>query len=75
MEKKISEDRFIVRIRPSRGLRAINLKELWEYRELVYFLTWRDIKVRYKQTVLGVIWAVLQPFTMMIVFTFFWEAG
>ncbi|MFB3060584.1 MAG: ABC transporter permease, partial [Candidatus Binatia bacterium] len=48
-----------------------NLAELWEYRELLYFLTWRDIKVRYKQTVLGVAWAVIQPLGMMLVFTIF----
>ena len=50
---------------------AINLTELWEYRELLYFLTWRDIKVRYKQTVLGAGWAVIQPFMMMVIFTIF----
>ena len=46
----------------SRGWVTLNLRELWEYRELLYFLTWRDIKVRYKQTVLGAAWAILQPF-------------
>jgi len=59
----------VVEIRPSRGWVPINLHELWAYRELLYFLTWRDIKVRYKQTILGFAWAILQPFTMMIVFT------
>ena len=58
-------------IRPSRGWIPINLKDLWVYRELLYFLTWREIKVRYKQTVLGFAWAILQPFCMMIVFTLF----
>jgi len=58
-------------IRPASGWVAINLIELWEYRELLYFLTWRDIKVRYKQTVLGAAWAVIQPFGMMLVFTVF----
>lgn len=58
-------------IRPSRGWIPINLKDLWVYRELLYFLTWREIKVRYKQTVLGFAWAILQPFFMMIVFTLF----
>ena len=58
-------------IRPASGWVAINLIELWEYRELLYFLTWRDIKVRYKQTVLGAAWAVIQPFGMMVVFTVF----
>ena len=58
-------------IRPLRGWVPINLKELWAYRELLYFLTWREIKVRYKQTLLGFAWAVLKPFLMMIVFTLF----
>ena len=58
-------------IQPSRGWRLINLGELWRYRELLYFLTWRDIKVRYKQTLLGAAWAILQPFFTMIVFTLF----
>jgi len=58
-------------IRPSSGWVPLNLAELWEYRELLYFLTWRDIKVRYKQTVLGVAWAVIQPLGMMLVFTIF----
>jgi len=48
---------------------SLRLNELWEYHELIYFLVWRDIKVRYKQTVLGVIWAILQPFLTMVVFT------
>lgn len=58
-------------IQPARGLLKINLKELWDYRELLYFLTWRDIKVRYKQTVLGAAWAILQPLLTMVVFTVF----
>ncbi len=58
-------------IRPSRGWVALNLRDLWNYRELLYFLTWRDIKVRYKQTVLGAAWAVLQPFLTMVVFSVF----
>jgi lipopolysaccharide transport system permease protein len=53
------------------GWRFINFRELWRYRELLYFLTWRDIKVRYKQTVLGAAWAVLQPFATMVVFSLF----
>ena len=47
-------------IRPSRGWISLNLRDLWEYRELLYFLTWRDIKVRYKQTVLGAAWAIIE---------------
>lgn len=56
-------------IKPKRGLANLNFKELWSYRELFYFFAWRDIKVRYKQTVLGIVWAILQPFIMMVVFT------
>ncbi len=58
-------------IRPAVGWVPLNLAELWEYRELLYFLTWRDIKVRYKQTVLGMAWAVIQPIFMMLIFTIF----
>ncbi len=58
-------------IRPPRGWGIPDLRELWRYRELLYFLTWRNIKVRYKQTVLGVAWAVLQPFITMVVFSIF----
>lgn len=58
-------------VRPTRGMRFLDLRELWEYRELIYFLTWRDIKVRYKQTAIGVGWAILQPLAMMLVFTLF----
>jgi lipopolysaccharide transport system permease protein len=53
------------------GWRFIDFRELWRYRELLYFLTWRDIKVRYKQTVLGAAWAVLQPLATMVVFSLF----
>lgn len=55
-------------IRPQKGLIPLNLKELWVYREILYFLTWRDIKVKYKQTVLGILWAILQPFLTMLIF-------
>ena len=58
-------------IRPSRGWVPINFGEMWAYRELLFFLTWRDIKVRYKQTVLGALWAVLQPALTMVVFSLF----
>ncbi len=61
----------VIRIEPSHGWRVLNLRELWEYRELLYFLTWRDIKVRYKQTVLGAAWAIIQPFFTMVVFSLF----
>jgi lipopolysaccharide transport system permease protein len=58
-------------ITPSRGWVSLKLRELWEYRELLYFLTWRDIKVRYKQTALGAAWAIIQPFFTMVVFSLF----
>lgn len=62
-----------VHIEPSRGWVSLRLHEIWEYRELLYFLVWRDIKVRYKQTVLGAVWAVLQPFLTMVVFSVFFN--
>lgn len=58
-------------IQPSRGWEPLNLRELAEYREVLYFLVWRDIKVRYKQTVIGVAWAVIQPFMTMLVLAIF----
>src|SRR5882762_10435623 len=58
-------------IKPEQGLISLGLRELWEYRELLYFLVWRDIKVRYKQTVLGAAWAIIQPVFMMVVFSLF----
>jgi lipopolysaccharide transport system permease protein len=58
-------------IEPGRRFAAVRLKELWQYRELLYFLVWRDIKVRYKQTVLGAAWAILQPLATAVVFTLF----
>jgi lipopolysaccharide transport system permease protein len=58
-------------IRPATGWQLLNLREIWHSRELLYFLIWRDVKVRYKQTLLGAAWAVLQPTMMMIVFTVF----
>ncbi|HEY9046537.1 MAG TPA: ABC transporter permease [Ohtaekwangia sp.] len=57
-------------IEPANRL-SFNFKELWKYRELLYFFTWRDIKIKYKQTVLGFLWAILQPLLMMGIFTFF----
>ena len=59
----------ITMIKPSRGWVALNLKDLWKYRELVYFLIWRDIKVRYKQAALGVAWAIIQPILTMVIFS------
>jgi lipopolysaccharide transport system permease protein len=58
-------------IKPSQGWAALKLDELWEYRELLFFLSWRDIKVRYKQTALGATWAIIQPFFTMVVFSLF----
>ena len=60
-----------IRIQPSSGWGSLNLGELWAHRELVYFLTWRDVKVRYKQTALGAIWAIIQPIMTMAVFALF----
>lgn len=56
-------------IKPKKSLLSIDFKELWSYRELLYFLSWRDIKLRYRQTAIGIGWAVLQPFIMMVVFS------
>lgn len=61
----------VIRIEPSHGWISLKLRELWDYRELLYFLAWRDIKVRYKQTLLGASWAILQPFFTMIIFSIF----
>jgi lipopolysaccharide transport system permease protein len=61
----------VIRLRPRSGWSAVNFRELWEYRELLWFLAARDIKVRYKQTALGVLWAVFQPLVTMLVFTVF----
>jgi lipopolysaccharide transport system permease protein len=66
-----SGDFPVVRIAPRRGWLALDLAELWNYRELLYFFVWRDIKVRYKQTVIGAAWAVLQPLMTMLVFSLF----
>jgi lipopolysaccharide transport system permease protein len=61
----------LLRITPPRHALDVNLREIWDYRELLYFFVWRDIKVRYKQTAIGAAWAVLQPFLTMIVFSLF----
>ncbi|MBN1570668.1 MAG: ABC transporter permease [Acidobacteria bacterium] len=61
----------VLRIEASEGWTSFNLKELWTFRELFYFLTWRDIKLRYKQTELGIAWAILQPLLTMIIFSLF----
>jgi lipopolysaccharide transport system permease protein len=64
-------DSHVIVVKPSKGWISLKLKELWEYRELLYFMAWRDIKVRYKQTVLGAAWAIIQPFFTMVVFSLF----
>jgi lipopolysaccharide transport system permease protein len=59
----------ITYLKPAKGWKALNLTDLWAYRELVYFLIWRDVKVRYKQAALGIAWAIIQPLMVMVVFT------
>ena len=69
--KTVESDVPVFTVKPSRGWISLQLGELWKYRELIYFMTWRDIKVRYKQTVLGAAWAIIQPFFTMVVFSLF----
>src|SRR6266480_1008210 len=64
-------DAPLVTIEPNKAWSAVELRDLWAYRELLYFLTWRDVKVRYKQTELGIAWAIIQPVLTMLVFTLF----
>jgi len=72
MTKSPGETAFpVVRIQPTGNVFALNFRELWEYRELLYFLVWRDVKVRYKQTVIGAAWAIIQPVMTMVVFSIF----
>lgn len=78
LQEKQSEDvayslpnKPLVTIQPGKFWVALDLKTLWAYRELLFFLTWRDIKVRYKQTLLGAAWAIIQPLLTMIIFTIF----
>jgi lipopolysaccharide transport system permease protein len=65
---------FHTHIEPKKKWFSLQLREIWQYRELLFFLTWRDIKIRYKQTVLGFAWAILQPFLTMVVFSIFFGA-
>ena len=67
----VQVEQQVVLIRPVSGWQPVNVRELWLFRELLYFLIWRDVKVRYKQTLLGAAWAVLQPAMMMVVFSIF----
>ena len=71
IDSHAATDLPVVRIEPAHGWMPLRLRELWEFRELFYFLTWRDIKVRYKQTLLGASWAIIQPFFTMLVFSLF----
>src|SRR6188472_1686334 len=64
----------VIYIKRSRGLVSLRLGELWQYRELLYFLAWRDVKVRYRQTALGVAWALLQPLLAMAIFSILFGA-
>ncbi|MFX0201849.1 MAG: ABC transporter permease, partial [Candidatus Hodarchaeota archaeon] len=61
----------IVFIKPSQSWVLPQIQDVWAYRELLYFLVWRDLKVRYKQTVLGILWAIIQPFFLMVIFSIF----
>src|SRR3990172_2799344 len=70
MSEIVKHEPATIYIKPSTGLTALNLRDLWVYRELVFFMIWRDVKVRYKQTLLGMAWAVIQPLLTMIVFNF-----
>jgi lipopolysaccharide transport system permease protein len=63
----------IITIRPTKPWAPLNLRSLWAYRELLFFLIWRDVKVRYKQTMLGATWAIIQPLIMMLIFTIFFS--
>jgi lipopolysaccharide transport system permease protein len=70
MTELVKNEPTTIYIKPSTGLAALNLRDLWIYRELVFFMIWRDIKVRYKQTLLGAAWAVIQPVLTMLIFNF-----
>jgi lipopolysaccharide transport system permease protein len=67
--RKAADPGTHVVIEPARGWQALELRDLWKYRELLYFLTWRDVKVRYKQTALGATWAIIQPLLTMVIFS------
>jgi lipopolysaccharide transport system permease protein len=66
----LKHEQELIEFKPPGRWAGVGLRELWRFRELLFFLTWRDIKVRYKQTALGALWAILQPFMTMVVFTF-----
>ena len=69
MLQTTNEASRVTLIAPTQGWRNLALRDVWTYRELLYFLAWRDVKVRYKQTLLGVLWVVLQPLVSMLIFT------
>lgn len=69
VEEQAVGDLPVVTIEPSRGWASLQLERVWQYRELLYFLVWRDVKVRYKQTALGILWIVLQPLVSITIFT------
>jgi lipopolysaccharide transport system permease protein len=72
MERILDTEKMpVIFIKPSRGWGLPQIRDVWAYRGLLYFLVWRDLKVRYKQTVLGVLWAVIQPFFLMVIFSIF----
>lgn len=71
LHRPLLPDEPLIVIEPSNAWVAVNLRDLWEYRELIYFLIWRDLKVRYKQTALGVAWVVMQPLLSTLIFTVF----
>jgi lipopolysaccharide transport system permease protein len=73
MTELVEHQPTTVYIKPSKGLAALNLRDLWIYRELIYFMVWRDVRVKYKQTLLGMAWAVIQPIVTMLVFTFLFD--
>ena len=73
MTELVKHEPTTIYIKPSRGLAALNLRDLWIYRELIFFMVWRDVKVKYKQTLLGMAWAVVQPVMTMLVFTFVFD--
>lgn len=70
-ELRHRERKPVLRIEPSKGWAPLKIRELWAYRELIYFLAWSNVKIRYKQTVLGAAWAIIQPFMTMLVFSLF----
>ncbi len=75
MTELIKHEPTTIYIKPPKGFAALNLRDLWIYRELVFFMIWRDIKVRYKQTLLGALWAIIQPVLTMLVFNFLFTRG